>query len=69
MAWVSTIDLRLDGCCLAARLGGAPLEAMSKEIKAVTYHNLRVQVGAEECERGSYLTFDDAVALEEGWTS
>ena len=27
---------------LYARLGGAPIRSQSKEIKAVTYHNLRV---------------------------
>lgn len=39
--------LRLDGSRLDARLDGAPLESMSKEIKAVTYHNLRIEKSQE----------------------
>jgi SHS2 domain-containing protein len=36
-------DLRLEGDRLHAKLSGAPVEAADKEIKAVTYHNLRVR--------------------------
>jgi SHS2 domain-containing protein len=42
-----SFDLRLEGYRLRVGLSGAPLEGMSKEIKAVTYHNLQVQSGAE----------------------
>jgi SHS2 domain-containing protein len=41
-------ELRLEGDLLEAHLEGAPLESLSKEIKAVTYHNLVVR----ETERG-----------------
>lgn len=36
-------DLRLDGDTLHAVVTGAPLAALSKEIKAVTYHNLAIR--------------------------
>ena len=36
----SGFDLRLDGQRLQARLSGAQIAALNKEIKAVTYHNL-----------------------------
>jgi len=35
-------ELSLEGDLLHARLGGAPLARLNKEIKAVTYHNLAV---------------------------
>ena len=38
-----TFDLRLDGDRLQAHLSGAPIDIQSKEIKAVTYHNLAVR--------------------------
>ncbi len=36
-------DLALRDYCLAARLSGAPLASVGKEIKAVTYHNLEIR--------------------------
>ena len=36
-------QLDFDGFSLAARVGGAPIEEQSKEIKAVTYHRLEVR--------------------------
>ena len=36
-------DLRLEGNLLEAHLTGAPVVALDKEIKAVTYHNLAVR--------------------------
>ncbi len=46
------IDLTQDGERLIAKVEGAPLESIAKEIKAVTYHNLVVQ----ETERGLEAT-------------
>jgi SHS2 domain-containing protein len=48
--------LTLDGLRLQADLSGAPLAALSKEIKAVTYHNLAVR----QTERGleACIVFD-----------
>jgi SHS2 domain-containing protein len=37
------IQLTLDGLKLHAVLGGAPIEKLDKEIKAVTYHRLEVR--------------------------
>jgi SHS2 domain-containing protein len=42
-----SFDLRLEGYRLEANVSGAPLVGMSKEIKAVTYHNLQVQSGED----------------------
>ena len=36
-------DLTFDGSTLDAHLGGAPIEEQSKEIKAVTFHRLKVR--------------------------
>lgn len=38
-----TFDLQLNGETLHAQLNGAPIAALAKEIKAVTYHNLAIQ--------------------------
>ena len=38
-----TFDLQITGSRLHAALQGAPLAALNKEIKAVTYHKLAVQ--------------------------
>lgn len=38
-----TFDLALSGDVLQARLGGAEIVSIKKEIKAVTYHNLEVK--------------------------
>lgn len=38
-----TFDLVLSGDVLQARLGGAEIVSIKKEIKAVTYHNLEVK--------------------------
>jgi SHS2 domain-containing protein len=35
-------DLRFDGAMLKAQVIGATIESMEKEIKAATYHNLRI---------------------------
>jgi SHS2 domain-containing protein len=43
-------DLRLDGDSLKAQLGGAPLAGQDKEIKAVTYHNLKIEKGPRGLE-------------------
>ncbi len=37
------IHLKIEGLSLSAELRGAPIAQMNKEIKAVTYHNLKVQ--------------------------
>lgn len=49
-------ELRMSDESLVARLEGAPLRAQSKEIKAITYHNLAVQ----DTEQGLrvYIVFD-----------
>jgi SHS2 domain-containing protein len=36
-------ELKIEGNDLRARLVGAPLESLEKEIKAVTYHNLAIR--------------------------
>ena len=38
-----TFDLAVEGLHLSARLSGAALLSQGKEIKAVTYHNLKIQ--------------------------
>jgi SHS2 domain-containing protein len=38
-------DLQIDGYRLRARLHGAPMTEQSKEIKAVTYHQMSIQPG------------------------
>ena len=38
-----TFDLHIEGDCLVANLTGAPIESITKEIKAVTYHNLEIR--------------------------
>lgn len=43
-------DLRLAGWRLEARLTGARVASLDKEIKAVTYHNLVIQVGSHGLE-------------------
>ncbi|MGD2159456.1 MAG: archease [Anaerolineales bacterium] len=43
-----SFEIRLDGDQLQAELEGAPIQSQAKEIKAVTYHNLRVR----QTERG-----------------
>lgn len=43
-----TFDIRVEQNSLRAQVSGAPLESQSKEIKAVTYHDLAVR----ETERG-----------------
>jgi SHS2 domain-containing protein len=40
-------QLQLQGYRLKAGLEGAPLRTVSKEIKAVTYHNLKVEDGPQ----------------------
>ena len=40
-------ELKLRDYNLAARLSGAPLASLGKEIKAVTYHNLVVQTNPQ----------------------
>lgn len=49
-------ELTLEGDRLLAEVEGAPLEAIAKEIKAVTYHNLIVR----ETDRGlaAMIVFD-----------
>lgn len=37
------LEVEVEGTALHARLEGAPLEKVDKEIKAVTYHNLNVR--------------------------
>ena len=48
--------LNVDGFHLRARLVGAPLASLDKEIKAVTYHNLAIR----HTERGleAHIVFD-----------
>ena len=43
-------QLHLDGNTLRAELGGAPLDTIDKEIKAVTYHNLDIHEGPHGLE-------------------
>ena len=40
---IDEFDLSFDGTHLNARLGGAPIEEQNKEIKAVTYHRLKIR--------------------------
>jgi protein archease len=44
------LDLKIDNCRLQARLHGAPMTEQTKEIKAVTYHNLAVRDGPRGLE-------------------
>lgn len=41
-------DLSFVGCSLKARLNGAPIDRQSKEIKAVTFHGMKIS----ETDRG-----------------
>ncbi|GAB4529566.1 MAG: hypothetical protein Fur0018_16270 [Anaerolineales bacterium] len=50
------VDIRPDDLHLVARLHGAPLAALKKEIKAVTWHNLCVRRSARGLE--TTLVFD-----------
>lgn len=45
-----SFDIRINECVLNATLHGAPLETISREIKAVTYHNLAVKEGVSGLE-------------------
>lgn len=45
-----TFEMHFNGNALNATLYGAPLDTMSKDIKAVTYHNLEIVKGAEGLE-------------------
>ena len=45
-----SFDIRINGCVLNATLHGAPLDTISREIKAVTYHNLAVNEGVSGLE-------------------
>ena len=49
-------ELDLENHALRGRLGGAPVESQTKEIKAVTYHNLEIR----RTERGleANIVFD-----------
>lgn len=47
-----TFEIKLEADTLHAQLGGAPLASQSKEIKAVTYHNLAIR----ETDRGLEVT-------------
>jgi len=49
-------DLQVDGFTLQAGLGGAPIASLAKEIKAVTFHNLRIVTGARGLE--ARIVFD-----------
>lgn len=49
-------DLKLEGGQLKADLEGAPLRSQSKQIKAVTYHNMRVREGPRGFEAN--IVFD-----------
>jgi SHS2 domain-containing protein len=41
---------------MTARLSGAPIISFNKEIKAVTYHNLRIETSPQGLE--AYIVFD-----------
>jgi SHS2 domain-containing protein len=43
-------ELQLDDVHLSAEMHGAPLEALEKPIKAVTYHNLKIRKGSRGYE-------------------
>ena len=45
-----SFDIRIIGCVLNAKLHGAPLDTISREIKAVTYHNLAINEGESGLE-------------------
>jgi SHS2 domain-containing protein len=49
-------DIRLKDDRLRVNMGGAPLESLSKAVKAVTYHNLKI----EQTSRGleAVIVFD-----------
>lgn len=47
-----TFDIKLEADTMQVQLGGAPLASQSKEIKAVTYHNLAIL----ETDRGLEVT-------------
>jgi SHS2 domain-containing protein len=40
-----SFDIRIHGSILKATLYGAPVDTMTREIKAVTYHNLAINQG------------------------
>jgi SHS2 domain-containing protein len=42
-----TFGLTIEDCHLQAKLHGAPMTESTKEIKAVTYHNLAIQSSAQ----------------------
>ncbi len=46
-------DIRIRDLDLSAILTGAPILTISKEIKAVTYHNLKIDVSGRGSDRGS----------------
>lgn len=45
-----SFDICIIGCVLKAKLHGAPLDKISREIKAVTYHNLAINEGESGLE-------------------
>jgi SHS2 domain-containing protein len=45
-----TFELQFDGNSLSATLYGAPVDTISKDIKAVTYHNLEILEEADGLE-------------------
>jgi SHS2 domain-containing protein len=51
-----TFDLSLNAATLRAAVSGAPIVSQAKEIKAVTYHNLRVRHTARGLE--ATIVFD-----------
>ena len=51
-----TFEICFNGNVLNASIHGAPLETMSKEIKAVTYHNLAIIKGTSGLETS--IVFD-----------
>jgi SHS2 domain-containing protein len=51
-----TFELKLDGLQLQARLEGAPLLELQKNIKAVTFHNLEIR--SLDCGLETTIVFD-----------
>jgi SHS2 domain-containing protein len=49
-------DIHLKGDRLKVKMGGAPLKSLSKSIKAVTYHNLKIEQTARGLE--AVIVFD-----------
>jgi SHS2 domain-containing protein len=49
-------DIKLDGHTLQAQVAGVPIARQSKEIKAVTYHNLEVRANQGRLEAN--IVFD-----------